>query len=202
METFRDQGVYLHAFTDRIDVHCPKCKSSGVIHSEARQRESASFSCGACGFHVRQGLAWFRPWEASYEGRCESCRSRLRADEKGSAGKIPKQRFLHCKLCETNVVGSLVYWQGERGTCDPYFGMDLFLVRDFGRETLWAYNRDHLRFLKSFVHADQRQRTANHNSSLVSRLPRWMKLAKNRDALLRAIEGLEKAFDDEHGGHP
>jgi hypothetical protein len=55
-----------------------------------------------------------------------------------------------------------------------------------------VYNRDHLDFIERLVAAKQRERRIAamygwSNRSLASRLPRWVKLAKNRDAVLTAI---------------
>ncbi|WP_336212225.1 hypothetical protein [Nonomuraea sp. LPB2021202275-12-8] len=49
---------------------------------------------------------------------------------------------------------------------------------------LWAYNAEHLDFLERYVRAFIREREPNRNGSLASRLPAWLKDAKNRDAVL------------------
>lgn len=56
---------------------------------------------------------------------------------------------------------------------------------------LWAYNSDHLAFLRGYVEADLREREPNANASLASRLPKWLKSAKNRESVLRAVKRLE-----------
>lgn len=57
---------------------------------------------------------------------------------------------------------------------------------------LWAYNVEHLADLKAFVQADLRERN-NYagNGSMFSRLPLWIKSAKNRVTILKLIEKLE-----------
>lgn len=85
------------------------------------------------------------------------------------------------------VVGQAVDW---------YFHLPLWLEASCCGESLWAYNLGHLRWLRDYVGADLRPaaRTGEAwaNASLSSRLPRWMKLAKNRDAVLRAIDALQR----------
>jgi hypothetical protein len=78
------------------------------------------------------------------------------------------------------------------GPVDPAFGLELWFVAPFRSEVVWAYNVEHLRFLREFVGADLRDRSPNRNSSLASRLPQWMKSAKNRGALLSIIDRLEE----------
>jgi hypothetical protein len=59
---------------------------------------------------------------------------------------------------------------------------------------LWAYNYDHLNFLKDHIQATLRERNAQEpsNQSLGSRLPAWMTSAKNREAVLKGIAHLQQ----------
>lgn len=81
------------------------------------------------------------------------------------------------------VVGSAV---------DPLFHLPLWLQKDFGNETFWAYNLAHLAFLRDHVGAKLRERNRENilNRSLGSRLPRWMVSEKNRAPLLKLIDEL------------
>jgi hypothetical protein len=83
---------------------------------------------------------------------------------------------------------------------DWYFGQPLWLQAPCAGETLWAYNARHLDFLERFVGAELRGwpragETWRRNSTLASRLPAWMKDAKNRDAVLRGIQRLREMLD-------
>lgn len=62
-------------------------------------------------------------------------------------------------------------------------------------ETLWVVNLEHLNFLEEYTQAQLRERTPNINKSLISRLPQWMKSAKNRDAILTSIRKLKTRLD-------
>ena len=79
---------------------------------------------------------------------------------------------------------------------DVYFGYELWLKTDCAGHTLWAYNIRHLDFLEGFVAADLRERAYDvdgwhaRNGTLVSRLPLWIKSAKNRDEVLKAVARL------------
>lgn len=59
---------------------------------------------------------------------------------------------------------------------------------------LWAYNLQHLDLIRRFVAADLRERAPwydhGRKMTLVARLPAWMKSAKNRDEVLRAVNRL------------
>ncbi|HSS51199.1 MAG TPA: hypothetical protein VLX28_19840 [Thermoanaerobaculia bacterium] len=71
---------------------------------------------------------------------------------------------------------------------DPYFGLPLWLRGPVTRRELWAYNHRHLAFLEEYVRATARQSILNLNTSLASRLPRWIKSAARRDDILKAVE--------------
>ncbi|MFJ9241774.1 hypothetical protein [Streptomyces sp. NPDC101776] len=59
---------------------------------------------------------------------------------------------------------------------------------------LWAYNLQHLDLIRRFVAADLRERAPWYDTgqkmTLVARLPAWMKSAKNRHEVLRAVDRL------------
>lgn len=76
---------------------------------------------------------------------------------------------------------------------DWYFDLPLWFQMPCCGETLWAYNRPHLAYLKQYVEADLRDECSYPNTGLARYLPKWMKLAKNRDEVLRCIEKLMQA---------
>jgi hypothetical protein len=86
-------------------------------------------------------------------------------------------------------------WKGNQiltgASVDWYFRLPLWLQISCGGEVLWAYNRKHLELLENYVGAKLRERTAKGRSSFLSRLPQWIKSAKNRDEILRAIDKLK-----------
>lgn len=76
---------------------------------------------------------------------------------------------------------------------DWYFDLPLWFQAPCCGETLWAYNRSHLAYLKRYVEADLRDECSYPNTGLARYLPKWMKSAKNRDEILRCIEKLMQA---------
>lgn len=75
---------------------------------------------------------------------------------------------------------------------DWYFGRPLWLQISCCGNTLWAYNERHLELLESYVSAKLRERKPKVIRSVASRLPTWIKLAKNRDEILKAIGKLKR----------
>jgi hypothetical protein len=83
---------------------------------------------------------------------------------------------------------------------DPFFHLPLWLRADCAGHTLWAYNVAHLAFIKRYVAATDRRRPEPdehgwRNRLLESRLPKWMKLARNRAAILAATLELERRHE-------
>ena len=77
---------------------------------------------------------------------------------------------------------------------DWYFGLPLWLQTSCCGEVLWARNECHLQHMKQFVGAPIRERANKRNpknKSLISRYPKWLKLARNRSAILEGIARLE-----------
>jgi hypothetical protein len=83
---------------------------------------------------------------------------------------------------------------------DPYFHLPLWLQIPCAAGVIWAFNERHLDYLYEYVSAEDRHRpfrasSEPRNALLESRLPRWMKLAKNRAEIVSAIGKLR----EQHG---
>ncbi|MDH4127215.1 MAG: hypothetical protein OEV44_00565 [Spirochaetota bacterium] len=82
---------------------------------------------------------------------------------------------------------------------DWYFHFPLWLQTACCGKNLWAYNSEHLSWLKSYVSAKLREHSPHKNygwsnQSLASRLPNWIKQNNHREAILTAIEKLEQTI--------
>lgn len=83
------------------------------------------------------------------------------------------------------------------GAVDPLFGLPLWLQVPCCGQVLWAYNTAHLNFLTAYIEATLRERQGSKGShhSIAVRLPRWMKLARNREPLLKGIRQLQEKLE-------
>ena len=140
--------------------------------------------CPSC-----QGKAFIRAPELKFDKKaepdirlvCTNCGYNKRLDEKPDT-------FIYQSSRKT-VTGKYLLLGAA---IDPYFHQPLWLSTDCCDNTLWAYNYDHLEFLQQHVEAKLRERNTKEmsNSSLGSRLPRWMTSKKNRETVLKALEQL------------
>ena len=81
------------------------------------------------------------------------------------------------------------------GACDPYLRLALRLQTPTRHGLLYAYNAAHLDWIEAFVAAPLRERRIADgiaNRSVASRLPPWVKSAKNREEVLRALARLRR----------
>ena len=83
------------------------------------------------------------------------------------------------------------------GPVDPYFGLPLWLrTTCCGGRTLWAFNLAHLELLEGHLAAELRERgTAGRGLTLIARLPAWLKSARHRGEVLRALTRLRRSLD-------
>lgn len=79
---------------------------------------------------------------------------------------------------------------------DPFFKLPLWYKTMFRTHELWAYNLNHLQWLKNYIGDPIRERKEGEhgwsNRSIQSRMPKWMLSAKNREGLLKKLNELEK----------
>ncbi|MFB7139553.1 hypothetical protein ACFCYN_07875 [Gottfriedia sp. NPDC056225] len=115
--------------------------------------------------------------------RCNNCAKMTWAPFKS----IPK---LVCEKCGLVAVSPIASYGGPE-----FCGVSLWLKTSCCSNTLWAYNNEHLDFLENYVSASIREQLPNINRSLASRLPSWIKSAKNRESILKCIKKLRKQLN-------
>ncbi|MFE5582281.1 hypothetical protein [Kitasatospora sp. NPDC056531] len=121
------------------------------------------------------------------------------SEQRTHAGWVLTRRGLRCGGCGH----ARDEFQGRRaygGSVDPYFGLPLWLVADCcGGRQLWAYNPAHLDLLEGYIAARLRERDATRGlpTSLLEKLPAWVKSAKHRTELLRTIRRLRASIPHE-----
>jgi len=128
---------------------------------------------------------------------CPSCGA-CAVSELLAAGSNPfGARRLVCTSC-----GLMRQWHPERATpgrfavgCDPYFRLPYWLAARCRHGVVYAMNEEQVAYLESFIVAGLRERKRGahgwSNSSYISRLPGWMKSAKNRAELLACVGRLK-----------
>jgi hypothetical protein len=107
---------------------------------------------------------------------------------------IPSYINLTCKYCKTvNKVNenweSYVAKYNDSGIIDPAFGLPLWYQGTVKGDIIWAYNLRHLTEIRNYVQATLRERsTDKFKMTMVEKLPDFIKMAKNRDEVLKALQ--------------
>ena len=89
--------------------------------------------------------------------------------------------------------------------CDHVTGLALWLQTPCAGERLWAFNEEHLEFLRGAIGATLRERATfrgfdgrehidKYYGRIPAALPTWMKLAKHRDEVLAALAKMEQTL--------
>ncbi len=110
-------------------------------------------------------------------------------------------RRLVCRACGLSrdaVGGGFRLYRGRGEAIDPYFELPLWLQAETRHGWLWSYNPEHLELLRQFVQAPLRERAPwdaqVKKMTVVARLPTWIKSAKNRGEVLRAIDRIRSTL--------
>lgn len=106
-------------------------------------------------------------------------------------------RKLVCLNCGHNAVQNKMT-ASIGAAFDWYFRQPLWLQVPCCQNVLWAYNKRHLEFIEGYVSAKLRTRKPNVNQSLASRLPQWIKDAKNRDEILKCVGRLKAKLGEKN----
>jgi hypothetical protein len=189
----RSRPDYLLDFIDEVLVVCPECGQAAVVLARGGfVTPNPAVRCASCGFNR---VGWPAPdgvlVDAIARRRCPRCGRWL---EKRYQRVLAKRRevVLSCP-CKAQTAVALRFASVRLGEpYDPYFGYPLWLQKTIGRNVLWAYNRRHLAFLKSFVGAALRPREPGANRSLASRLPAWITKGTRRPNVLRGLQALQR----------
>lgn len=195
---FADTGASLYDLATSYVVACPQCQGRAVITSDSSPN-TFRLRCTSC-FHVETPAHWYGAATAFVSVKCRECYHPLRrsAPWKGTWKKLA----MKCDKCgdQCEYDAHITYHSLHQGRMtDPVFGLDLWLQREFRDELFWAYNYEHLALLRQFVEAKLRERgisprnTIKKNSSMVSRLPVFIKKAAHRADLLKMISKMQQA---------
>ncbi|KQZ60242.1 hypothetical protein ASD53_03560 [Lysobacter sp. Root559] len=203
----RDTGLGLWSFAQRVEVRCKRCDRPGAVTASwVERRWTTRYVCTHCGLEARsERHDWLGPVRLWGRRPCGYCGhqwlhvNERRDDEAGSAqvpdlysspgfGRLART----CPICGRS---SMVEVSAQRlhvaDGRDPHFGLPLRLIETTSAGPLWVYNRAHLEELRRYVGAQQRERRVLANRSMISRLPTWIKLARNRGYVLRMLDRLQ-----------
>jgi hypothetical protein len=129
--------------------------------------------------------------------KCQSCARILTVDSENTDLFSPRRlTCFHCGHSRKWEQKLIQFQWYIAPVVDGYFREPLWLQTSCGNEILWAFNLKHLELIENYVTAKLRERWKTEdygwqNKTLVSRLPKWISSAKNRDIVLKSIQKLK-----------
>lgn len=209
-----DHGIYLRQLkTNDHWVKCLKCHQPNILkyrHREDLGRADQNqflFTCSQCGFHLDSHDQHSRykldgQYYISKGGQCHRCGgAEIQAEQRVLDIRHPPA-FLQaeCRLCHTiskfpTQAKDVYFIPNDKTTVNEstIFGLELYLCTATRFGYLYVYNPEHLQILKAYIQADLRERMPNVGTGYYFNcLPAWIKSARNRKEILKAILRLEQ----------
>lgn len=189
-------------FSEKIWVKCPDCENVGLIETELGKYtipfphdHKSTFNCSQCGLRKEMDEKWYGYCQGFVGRSCGFCGSQINYTTEPT--KTPYESVaIKCQSCHREKDYSLKWYRyKEEKPTDPYFGLELCLQTDIKGKIIWFYNIDHLKYLKDYIASKLREDDGRHKYSLITNLPQWIKLAKNRNLILKKIDRLENEFN-------
>ena len=149
-------------------------------------------TCRFCGYsgNLESAGKSVKLVHTAWQPRCARCSEPLLEIARQITLSKSRQAPVRCAAC-AHVATYSVRSASHAVFADQYpvSGLPYFLAVSIGRNSLWFRNIDHLDQIEAFVRASLRIRAikAPHMTSF-ERLSAWIKSARNRGAILRAIQ--------------
>lgn len=142
--------------------------------------------------------------------KCERCvKVTIAPNAKGLYfDKISKSRRITCSHCGyfkeihpknrwDNTIRFENLHSDMNNITDWYFNLPLYLQIPCCGRMLWSYNLEHLLYIEAYVKSELRE-GGSYYLSIISRLPKWIKLSKNKNEILKCIERLKKSLNNQN----
>ena len=196
---FQQPMYSIYSFSENILVKCPQCEGLCSVKTKLGKyglwcgdNNTSSLYCQECGYTTHDKEKWFGYFQGILKMHCGFCGTKIHYTSKPTKNPLLPE-LVECKFCKVEKTYPLV-WERYKGkeTIDPYFGLELWLQTEVKNNTLWVYNTDHIKYLQDYLQSTLREDDTRHKYSMVSNLPKWIKLAKNRNLVLKKLKILEK----------
>ncbi len=190
---FKDRGNTIYGYVNQIYVHCPKCSKRALITKKEKDFfGDVELKCPNCHFYQRNRI---ETYDQEIKFFCSNCAEKVVRYVEDV--KVKKEFVkVKCPNCQTTnpykpryILKEWVYLADSNG--DPFLNLPLWLSCKIKKNTFWAYNYDHLDYLKSYISAKLRTRNNEVYSSMIEKLPKWISSEKNRDLIIKQIGKLE-----------
>lgn len=175
-------------------VECPNCKREALVTDFHSYDNNGKLVCNNCNrIEYASGLIRYN---AIVNRHCDNCGNKIEATIPNNKEKVEELTIpcQHCGIVRTykprNEQYKLVYKNSGKG--DSVFNLPLWFQCEVRENLFWAYNKEHLVEIKNYVSSKLRERQNMTRTTMVERLPNFIKDAKNRSSIIKAIDRLLK----------
>lgn len=197
MERFQDENKWLGSFGDIINIKCPQCGSQAMVkrtfESQLYYNDKRVLECKNCYYSLKDVPLKYKAYVDAY---CCNNEDKIKFESQ-LLNKRPDKIKLKCTVCNNTKefkpkieeVSFAFAWDCSV-VREVFFNAELWYQNGFGKGFFWAYNLEHINYLERYIKADLRERNNNgsYNGTMISRLPKFVKAAKNRERLLKIIK--------------
>jgi hypothetical protein len=196
MQRFKDENKRISYFEDEIFVACPKCEKRAVVTKDNPKSyfSKRTLKCPNC-FHSQNGRK--ESFAIELKCHCSHCASELKV-EMYDVNEKKETIAVKCSNCgktenytPRNISLERIY-ESPGNPTENYFGLPLWLNAHFRGNVFWAFNYEHLEYLKQYISAELREKNGRTHWTMVEKLPNWIKSSKNRDKIVKLISELER----------
>lgn len=150
------------------------------------------FECKSCFYKLEEPVRQYIAYGSPY---CNNCFEKFEFESQRLKERPEKYttKCTHCNFQEEwkPKIREILQQPNDDGLKkDRWFNLTLWFQKEVVGNVFWAYNVDHIQYLERYIEADLRERNSiiNFSASLVARLPKFVKAAKNRERLLKIIK--------------
>jgi hypothetical protein len=177
-------------------VECPKCSAAAMVNLESSfASNDGKLFCSNCS-HAEKAADRIR-YKLIVKRNCDNCGKffeKIIPDhkEKTETVKVPCPECGSARSYKPVCEAYRLMYDPKGAAYDPVFNLPLWLQAEIKDDLFWAYNRPHMNDIKDYVKSKLRERPSPHFTTMVEKLPHFIKDSKNRDLLIKIIERLEK----------
>jgi len=183
-ERFKDKNYILYDFLHELHLVCPKCNQK-LISKNNLETYLSELSCTNCSYRAISDNIII---EISVNANCNNCGHKIKISK--IVNKKKEQVILRCDSCSEvhKFEPKVSEYKSFKQLTDKY---ELWYSENYKGNYFWAYNTEHLNYIESYIKADLRERNKRTHVTLVERLPKFIKSAKNRESLLKMIKKIK-----------
>jgi DNA-directed RNA polymerase subunit RPC12/RpoP len=195
-DRYNGAATVIHSYKTEFIVECPRCKHAAFITaSNPWFLNDGKLNCSHCSY-CEKAVDMIR-YKVSVKVYCADCGTLINKVIPHSKEKV-NDLAISCSNCGSTEVYRarndeyIISYNIAGLGLDPIFHLPLWLQENIRGNLLWAYNRSHLHDIKEYVEAKLHERQTTRYTTMVEKLPTFIKEAKNREAILKAIEKMER----------